>query len=102
MEGWTLDGPQRVHIGVRRLTAVFSDDRRNDQDTAHRQQPLTSARACDRARDAPHEADYHLTMLIRRLRVEDAKLYVPLRRSALEQAPFAFGSSPEDDRNRDI
>jgi ribosomal protein S18 acetylase RimI-like enzyme len=35
---------------------------------------------------------------IRRLGPADAERYVPLRRQALEQEPFSFASSPEDDR----
>lgn len=38
------------------------------------------------------------TARIRRLEPADAGLYVPLRRQALEQEPFSFASSPEDDR----
>jgi ribosomal protein S18 acetylase RimI-like enzyme len=39
---------------------------------------------------------------IRALSPEDAGAYQLLRREALEDAPFAFGSSPEDDRARSI
>jgi ribosomal protein S18 acetylase RimI-like enzyme len=35
--------------------------------------------------------------LVRRLEPEDAALYVRLRRAALDDAPFSFASSPEDD-----
>ncbi|MCC7007997.1 MAG: GNAT family N-acetyltransferase [Acidobacteria bacterium] len=37
-------------------------------------------------------------MLIRRLVPADAEVYLPLRRRALQESPFSFGSSPEDDR----
>ena len=40
--------------------------------------------------------------LVRRLGSKDASLFISLRRAALEGAPFAFGSSPEDDRAASI
>jgi len=38
--------------------------------------------------------------MIRRLTASDASAFLTVRRSALEDAPFAFASSPEDDRSR--
>ena len=40
--------------------------------------------------------------LIRRLTAEDASLFVPFRRAALRESPFAFSSSVEDDRARSM
>jgi GNAT superfamily N-acetyltransferase len=42
------------------------------------------------------------SMHVRRLGSEDASLFMSLRRAALEDAPCAFGSSPEDDRAASI
>ena len=39
---------------------------------------------------------------IRRLSVDDAAHVVPLRREALEEAPFSFGASPADDASGSI
>lgn len=41
-------------------------------------------------------------MLVRRLTPEDAESFMSLRHMALEDAPSAFGSSPEDDRANSI
>ena len=41
-------------------------------------------------------------MIIRALTPADAEPYLPVRREALEMEPFAFGSSPEDDRASSI
>ena len=38
-------------------------------------------------------------LCVRRLRPEDALVYLPFRRAMLVDAPLAFGSSPEDDRH---
>ena len=43
-----------------------------------------------------------VTATIRRLLPADAEQYVPLRRQALEQEPYSFASSPEDDRASSI
>ena len=40
--------------------------------------------------------------MIRRLMAADAQAYMQLRREALERAPYAFSSSPEDDRMRSL
>jgi len=40
--------------------------------------------------------------MIRPLVVSDAETYVVLRREALDDSPFAFGSSPSDDRARSV
>jgi ribosomal protein S18 acetylase RimI-like enzyme len=40
------------------------------------------------------------TSLIRPLTPDDVEIYQRIRREALEQEPFAFGSSPSDDRAR--
>jgi len=40
--------------------------------------------------------------MIRALSLDDASAFQDIRREALEDAPFAFGSSPSDDRARSI
>ena len=41
-------------------------------------------------------------MIIRPLTPQDAPAYVVIRREGLEQEPFSFASSPEDDRSRSV
>ena len=43
-----------------------------------------------------------MTCTTRRLAEADAVEYLALRREALEREPFAFGSSPDDDRLRSV